>query len=112
MFWPGLADLQAKLGLDVTFPPPIVSQEQIFSYTEAVYDRSGTLVGYYTVRLDGRRLVPYQMMQVVCLGRLGPDENEPVAEARVDAEIDMAEFVRGTVSTPNPFFYQLRTWSE
>ncbi|MGE0495637.1 MAG: hypothetical protein AB7S38_40910 [Vulcanimicrobiota bacterium] len=108
----GLADLQAKLALDVTFPPPIVSEEQIFSYTEFVHDHTGQLVGYYTVSIDGRRLVPYQMLAVVCLGRLGPDENEPLAEARIDAEIDLAEFVRGTASTPNPYFYQLRTWSE
>lgn len=108
----GLADLQAKLALDVNFPPPIVSEEQLFSYTEPVHDRTGQLVGYYTVSLDGRRLVPYQMLTVVCLGRLGPDETEPVAEARLDAEIDMAELVRGTTTTPNPYFYQLRTWSE
>lgn len=106
----GMADVLAKLNLDINFPPPVLAEDQLFSYTEPVRGFDGEIRGYYTITIDGRYLDPYQILQIRSVGRLGPDRGRSVAEAQLSGDFDLAPEIRGTTN-PNPFFYQFRTWS-
>ncbi|MFA5505139.1 MAG: hypothetical protein WC423_06915 [Vulcanimicrobiota bacterium] len=107
----GLADVQTKLARDITFPPPIQNGHQLFSYTEPVRAFDDTILGYYTITLDGRWSDPYQIYRIRSVGKTGLDPAQPKAEVMLETEFDLAEFDRGS-GAPNPYFYDLRVWLE
>lgn len=108
----GLEDLRSKLDHDLFFPPEELFRNQLFSYTEPLLALDGTtIVGYYTVTLDGRYAEGYEVFRVQSVGRAGADIDNPLAESRVEMVLDTADFVRGT-TTPNPWLYEFRTRRE
>ena len=104
----GLEDVKAKLNLDVHFPPPELFENQLFSYTEAMRALDNSVVGYYTVTLDGRYADAYSVYRISSVGRAGPLIESPLAEARVGGDFDISPFIRGTAN-PNPVLYEFRT---
>ena len=107
----GLEDVRSKLNLDIFFPPPELFANQLFSYTESMLTLDGTVQGYYTVTLDGRYAEAYAVYRIRSVGYAGADVDNPLAEARVEGDLDISEFVRGTTN-PNPLLYEFRTRTE
>lgn len=104
----GLADAQGKLWRDLEFPPQAAASDSLFSYTEEVHDLDGvTLLGSYTVTIDGRYLDLFQIYRVRSEGILVDGTKRYL----VEAELDAAAEVRGT-SNPNPNFWKWVYWRE
>jgi type II secretory pathway component PulK len=102
----GLEDARVKLNKDFAFPPPGREEQKTFSYSEDMVDSSGTLLGYYEVKIDMEYAVaPYSILRLSSIGRVGPRE-EPFAEHVIEAELDISETDRTNTSAPNPRYFE------
>lgn len=100
------ADVRAKLGKDLFFPPQTDGQG-FFSYGEDLFDENGNFYGSYSVVLDTRYVairrehgddpaldamanVYYGYYLITCTGKVGRRGKPPVAERTMYYEVDAA----------------------
>lgn len=103
-------DVRVKLGKDILLPRPAVGQS-FFAYSEDVYHRVGgqqEYFGSYTVVIDltlnairpentGLGVntdvdIPEGILQITCIGKVGPRTQEPEAERVMYYELDMTTY--------------------
>lgn len=101
----GLEGARVKLERDLLFPPLLAEDQREFSYNELVTRLDGELEGQVTVTLDlGYQDEPFQVLVVRSTGLVGSPES-PAARRTIEAELDLAPTIRGTVD-PNPDYFR------
>ena len=104
----GWADVKAKLGKDIFFPPSTESQGH-FSYSEDVYDEVGGVDVFYgtysvvinteysgfrrdqsnaNISVNSLSTIPLGFYLITCVGKVGPRGETPVAERTFHLEVD------------------------
>ncbi len=105
----GMEDVRVKLDKDYNFPPESGPGQELFTYSESLNDLAGTSVGGYRVTVDRHlQKLPYAVIRVRSEGWSGL-ANEPKAQHRIYAELDVSQLERGT-NTPNPNLYRWINW--
>lgn len=95
----GLEDARVKLERDLAFPPPGGEDQEVFSYTEDVYDGT-TRLGSSTVTVDTTwETTPYAVIRITSRGIAGPAE-DPLAVRELVAELDVAPDTGRTLPHP------------
>jgi len=109
----GIEDARIKIAKDPEFPPPGDKDQNVFCYSENLFDIDGTtLIGTYTVTIDSSmNCPPYLVIRITSTGLAGP-LGEPYAKKTIEAELDMSKTLRDNAAAVNPNFFRFINWKE
>ena len=100
----GVSDALIKLQRDWDFPPRSAEDQVVYTYSEAIEDTNGTVVGSYQVAIDRSLIVNDQDLLIIrSTGRLGPAE-KPLSERTIRVEFDMNQ--------TRASYFQIVSWTD
>ncbi|MEW6279389.1 MAG: hypothetical protein AB1758_12240 [Candidatus Eremiobacterota bacterium] len=106
----GLESVRVKLNKDLSFPPVGEADQDVYSYTESVYDLDGTtLLGSYEVAVDSTWCgvdSPYRVLRVRVTGN-AMAASQVTASRELLAEFDMRPGIPGPPPGPNPNYTKI-----